>query len=104
VAGEPGGVDVVIAGWPCQGFSRAGAGRGSAHPGTNLFCELMRVLTTLREQAERRGRALRWLLENVSTEGDARPGVQHGRVVVEQQLGGRGPCWKRPISARWHTV
>jgi len=50
----------------------------------------MRVLTTLREQEGAGGRPMRWLLENVSTEGDARPRVQHGRVVVEQQLGGRG--------------
>jgi len=51
-----------------QGFC-GGTGRGLAHPGTNLFCELMRVLTTLREQEKLVGRPLRWLLENVSTEG-----------------------------------
>jgi len=81
---------VVAAGWPCQEFSRAGAGGGLNHPGSNLFCELRRVLTVLREQERESGQVVRWVLENVSTTGDVRPGVLHGRVVVEQQVGGRG--------------
>ena len=32
-----GPVDMVIAGWPCQGHSRAGAGRGLEDPRSSLF-------------------------------------------------------------------
>jgi len=50
-----GPIHMVIAGWPCQGFSRAGKGEGLQHLGTALFLEMMRVLTLLRklEQEER---------------------------------------------------
>ena len=39
-----GRVDLVIAGWPCQGHSRAGSGQGLQDPRSALFWELLRLL------------------------------------------------------------
>jgi hypothetical protein len=44
---ELGPVDLVVAGWPCQGSSAAGAGRGLDDARSGLFTELMRVLGEL---------------------------------------------------------
>jgi len=48
------------------------------------------VITRLRKRETATQRPLRWILENVSTQDDDRPGVLAGREVVEHQLGGRG--------------
>ena len=39
-----GRVDLVMAGWPCQGHSRAGLGLGLQDPRSALFWELLRLL------------------------------------------------------------
>lgn len=44
---EIGPVDLVVAGWPCQGNSAAGDGQGLDDPRSGLFCEMLRVLTIM---------------------------------------------------------
>ena len=66
-----GGVDLVVAGWPCQGHSRAGGGRGFEDPRSQLFYELVRILRILQE-LQRVG----YLLENVFSKEDRQPRVQ----------------------------
>ena len=39
-----GPVDMVIAGWPCQGHSRAGADPGLEDPKSSLFWDLIRLM------------------------------------------------------------
>ena len=39
-----GRMDLVMAGWPCQGHSRAGSGQGLKDPRSALFWELLRLL------------------------------------------------------------
>lgn len=39
-----GKVGLLVAGWECQGLSRAGAGRGLEDERSNLFWELIRIL------------------------------------------------------------
>ena len=39
-----GHVDLIIAGWPCQGHSRAGTGQGLDDPRSSLFADLMRLV------------------------------------------------------------
>ena len=39
-----GPVDMVIAGWPCQGHSNAGAGRGLEDPRSSIFWDLIRLM------------------------------------------------------------
>jgi hypothetical protein len=38
-----GHVNIIIAGWPCQGHSRAGTAQGLDDPRSNLFADLMRL-------------------------------------------------------------
>ena len=68
-----GRVDLVMAGWPCQGHSRAGLGRGLQDPRSGLFWELLRLLRWWqRMQATPVG----YILENVPPLGTVDPQVQ----------------------------
>jgi hypothetical protein len=54
--------DLIVAGFPCQGFSRAsGQARGLADPRTRLFLETMRVIHLIHRRRGHCG----WLIENV---------------------------------------
>ena len=67
-----GPIDLVIAGWPCQGHSRAGQGRGFKDPRSRLFWEMLRVIRHLQTtQVHPPG----YILENVPILGDSREGV-----------------------------
>ena len=68
-----GRVDLVMAGWPCQGHSRAGLGKGLQDPRLGLFWELLRLLRWWqRMQATPVG----YILENVPPLGIVDPQVQ----------------------------
>jgi site-specific DNA-cytosine methylase len=54
--------DLIVAGFPCQGFSRAsGQARGLADPRTRLFLKTMRVIHLIHQRPGHCG----WLIENV---------------------------------------
>jgi hypothetical protein len=54
--------DLIVAGFPCQGFSRAsGQARGLADPRTHLFTEALRVIHLIHRRRGHCG----WLIENV---------------------------------------
>ena len=55
-------IDLVVAGWPCQGHSRAGGGLGFSDPRSRLFHELIRVLESVQASQES---PVGFLLENV---------------------------------------
>jgi DNA-cytosine methyltransferase len=38
-----GNIDIIIAGWPCTGFSTAGKGGGFSHHASGLFTEIVRL-------------------------------------------------------------
>jgi site-specific DNA-cytosine methylase len=42
-----GPINLVIAGWPCQGHTRAGRGEGLRDPRSRMFWEMLRVLCHL---------------------------------------------------------
>ncbi|CAI7879991.1 unnamed protein product [Closterium sp. NIES-53] len=63
-----GQVDLLVAGWECQGVSWAGKGKGEEDHRTRLMEELFRILEWLQE---RQGRVA-YLLENLDLEGDSR--------------------------------
>lgn len=44
-----GHVDLVIAGWPCQGFSSAGQGQGLADAQSGLFVDLVQIMNWIQE-------------------------------------------------------
>lgn len=55
-----GGVDVLLAGSPCQGFSKAGVGKGFNDERSKLIFTFMNIKTMLKPQF--------WLLENLKME------------------------------------
>ncbi|CAM6092168.1 unnamed protein product [Calypogeia fissa] len=67
-----GPVDLVIAGWPCQGHTRAGRGRGLQDPRSGIFYKMLRVLRYLQQS---KARSPTYILENVPVLGDTRAQV-----------------------------
>ncbi|CAI7765399.1 unnamed protein product [Closterium sp. NIES-54] len=83
-----GHVDLVVAGWECQGLSRAGEGRGFEDPRSELFRELVRVLKMIkRKQGE-----VAYIVENVDTRDDGREAVKRAEEEIRAELGA-GVAW-----------
>ncbi|CAI7899682.1 unnamed protein product [Closterium sp. NIES-53] len=83
-----GHVDLVVAGWECQGLSRAGEGRGFEDPRSGLFRELVRVLKMIkRKQGE-----VAYIVENVDTRDDGREAVKREEEEIRAELGA-GVAW-----------
>ena len=55
-------IDLILAGSPCQGFSRAGSGLNFEHKESKLFFEFIRVLNWIKEN---NNPDVKFLLENV---------------------------------------
>ena len=79
-----GRVDMVIAGWPCQGHSRAGAGGGLDDPRSSLFWDLIRLMQWWYSH---QSSPLGYIFENVPMLGDSRDKVLEGDHFVRQHLG-----------------
>lgn len=69
-------IDLVIAGSPCQGFSRAGLCLNFEDPRSMLFFEFVRILNAIRE----RNPEVKFLLENVEMKKD-------WRAVITEYVG-----------------
>ena len=76
-------VDLIVAGWECQGHSRAGAGRGLGDDRSGLFWEMIRVLRAAKAQWP--GVAI--ILENVDSRDDPREPVRRDYQLIERILG-----------------
>ena len=76
-------VDLIVAGWECQGHSRAGAGKGLGDDRSGLFWEMIRVLRAAKAQWP--GVAI--ILENVHSRDDRREAVRRDYQLVEDILG-----------------
>ena len=79
-----GRVDLVMAGWPCQGHSRAGLGLGLEDPKSSLFWELLRLL---RLWSRLQSTPVGYIFENVLPLGSVSPQVQKDAQVVQHHLG-----------------
>lgn len=77
-----GPVDIVVAGWPCQGNSAAGEGQGLDDHRTELFTELMRVLSEMQRLHKEWGQPLGYVLEHVAAGLDRRPKVKEHFAAV----------------------
>jgi hypothetical protein len=84
---ELGPVDIVVAGWPCQGRSAAGTGQGLNDGRSGLFTDLLRVLHALQNLHKEWRRPLGYLIEHVAAGGDRRPKVQQRFTAVRGLLG-----------------
>ncbi|CAI7864533.1 unnamed protein product [Closterium sp. NIES-54] len=83
-----GQIDLLVAGWECQGVSWAGKGKGEGDQRTRLMEELFRILEWL---LERQGRVA-YLLENLDLEGDSREPIRLVRDRIRGQLGEGVSC------------
>jgi hypothetical protein len=79
-----GPVDIVIAGWPCQGHSRAGAGGRLEDPRSSLFWDLIRLMQWWYFH---QSSPPAYIFENVPVLGDSRDKVLAGDHYVRQHLG-----------------
>ena len=75
---------MVIAGWPCQGHSRAGAGQGLEDPRYSLIWDLIQLMQWwFAHQPSPPG----YIFKNVPLLGDFWDKVLGGRLYVCQHLG-----------------
>ena len=79
-----GPIDLVIAGWPCQGHTRAGRGEGLHDPRSHMFWEMLRILRHLQLHQVR---APAYILENVPMLGDTRAHVVASAHDVRSWIG-----------------
>ena len=79
-----GRVDLVMAGWPCQGHSHAGLGLGLQDPKSSLFWELLRLLRLWKQL---QSTPVGYILENVLPLGSGSPEIQKDAQVVQHHLG-----------------
>ena len=75
---------MVFVGWPCQGHSRAGVGRGLEDPRSSLFWDLIRLMQWW---FSHQPTPLEYIFENVPLLGDSRDKVLEGGHYVHQHLG-----------------
>ncbi|CAI7823352.1 unnamed protein product, partial [Closterium sp. NIES-53] len=73
-----GHVDLLVAGWECQGVSWAGKGKGELDPRTKLMEELFKIM----EWVQARQSRLAYLLEHLDMEGDVR---EPARLVGQER-------------------
>ncbi|CAI7850249.1 unnamed protein product [Closterium sp. NIES-54] len=93
-----GKVDLLVAGWECQGTSRVGKGRGLQDERTGLIKKLLEVMAWIREEGEK----YTYILEHVDMKGDPREPVRAMREMVKAQLG-KGVSWDAALhGARCH--
>ena len=76
-------VDLIVAGWECQGHSRAGKGRGLGDDRSGLFWEMVRVLRA----AQTLWPGVAIILENVISGDDPREAVREDFQLIERVLG-----------------
>jgi hypothetical protein len=84
---ELGPIDIVVAGWPCQGSSAAGAGQGLDDGRSGLFTDLLRILHILQGLHREWNRPLGYVIEHVAAGFDRRPKVQQHFAAVRGLLG-----------------
>ncbi|GJP61827.1 hypothetical protein CLOP_g18951 [Closterium sp. NIES-67] len=88
-----GQVDLVVAGWECQGTSRAGKGRGMGDARTALLDELLQVLKWIQEGGSR----CCYVVEHVDMEGDPREPIRATQEKVVAELGA-GVSWDAALN------
>jgi site-specific DNA-cytosine methylase len=82
--------DLIVAGFPCQGFSRAsGQTRGLADPRTHLITEALRVIYLIHRRHGHCG----WLIENVDATDHPIESVRRDFNEVVKRLLGEGAAY-----------
>ncbi|CAI7874661.1 unnamed protein product [Closterium sp. NIES-54] len=95
-----GKVDLLVAGWECQGTSRAGKGKGLQDERTGLVTTLLEIMRWTKEV----GGEYAYILEHVDMNGDVREPVREVRELVEAELGKGVRCDGAQLGALTHRV
>jgi hypothetical protein len=82
-----GPIDIVVAGWPCQGSSAAGKEGGLDDDRSGLFTELVRVIGILQALHRQWGQPLGYVIEHVAAGFDRRPKVREHYAAARGLLG-----------------
>jgi site-specific DNA-cytosine methylase len=79
-----GPINLVIAGWPCQGHIQAGRGEGLHVPRSRMFWEMLRVLRHLQTH---QAHVSAYILKNVPLLGDIRSHVMASVHQIRSWIG-----------------
>eukprot|EP00899_Mesostigma_viride_P003960 jgi/Mesvir1/13565/Mv19666-RA.1 len=94
-------IDLVIAGWECQGLSQAGQGRGLADPRSALFWELLRVVGLLQS---RQPHPPAYLFENVVAGDSPHQAVREDWATIVALLGEPIVCDNAGLGGLTHRL
>jgi len=78
-----GPIDFIISGWECQGFSATRFGEGLSDTRSNLFTNMIRLITW----AQFISPTLSYVIENTPSQFDQREKVQEHYTLVKRYLG-----------------
>jgi hypothetical protein len=99
-----GPIDLVVAGWPCQGSSAAGKGRGLDDDRSGLFTELVQVLGILQALHRRWGQPLGFVIEHVAAKFDRRLKVREHYAAARGLLGPEVVFDAAQVGSRAHRL
>jgi site-specific DNA-cytosine methylase len=68
-----GSVDLIISGWECQGFLAAGFGEGLSDTRSDLFTDMVRLITWAQSMSPKFG----YVIENTPSQLDQREKVHN---------------------------
>ncbi len=78
-----GPVDLIISNWECQGFSAARFGKGLSDTRSDLFTDMVRLIT----QAQSISPTLGYIIENTPSQLDQREKIQEHYTLVKHYFG-----------------
>jgi hypothetical protein len=78
-----GPVDLIISGWECQGFLVAGFGKGLNDTRSNLFTDMVQLITW----AESISPMLGYVIKNILSQLDQKEKVQEHYTLIKHYLG-----------------
>jgi hypothetical protein len=78
-----GPVDLIISGWECQGFSTTGFGEALSDTRSDLFMDMVRLITW----AQSISPTLGYVIKNIPSQFDQREKVQKHYTLVRHYLG-----------------
>jgi site-specific DNA-cytosine methylase len=76
-------VDLIISGWECQGFSATGFGKGLSDTRSDLFMDMVQLITWVQSISPTLG----YVIENTPSQLDQREKVQEHYTLVKHYLG-----------------
>jgi hypothetical protein len=78
-----GPIDLIVSGWECQGFSAAKFGEGLSDTRSNLFMDMVRLITWAQSISPTFG----YVIKNTPSQLDQKEKVQEHYTLVKHYLG-----------------